>query len=74
MPTVINSLKLWPLAHVINFAFIPPAQRILYINVIAVCTWSAGLPNLLRLPHLTTRRSDGPHCCPCRQCRNRTVR
>lgn len=29
IPTVLNSLKLWPLAHAVNFAFIPPSQRIL---------------------------------------------
>ena len=28
--------KLWPLAHLVNFAFIPSSQRILYTNVIAV--------------------------------------
>ena len=38
LPTCLNSLKLWPLAHAINFAIIPPSQRILYVNVIAVST------------------------------------
>jgi protein Mpv17 len=26
----------WPLANLINFALIPPEQRILYVNVLAV--------------------------------------
>ena len=36
MPTCMASIKLWPAAHAINFAFIPSSQRILYINVISV--------------------------------------
>ena len=36
IPTCVNSLKLWPAAHAINFAFIPASQRILYVNIIAV--------------------------------------
>ena len=28
--------KLWIPAHAINFGFIPPSQRVLYVNVIAV--------------------------------------
>lgn len=36
LPTMRNSLKLWPLAHAVNFAFIPSQQRLLYINVISV--------------------------------------
>ncbi|PXF45402.1 Protein sym-1 [Gracilariopsis chorda] len=30
------SWKFWPLAHTINFAFIPTAQRLLYINTLQV--------------------------------------
>jgi protein Mpv17 len=35
-PTLLANWTVWPLAHVINFALVPPAQRILYINVINV--------------------------------------
>lgn len=33
---VTASWKVWPLVHVINFRFIPPQQRLLYINSIQV--------------------------------------
>lgn len=33
---VTASWKFWPLAHAINFAFVPTAQRILYINTLQV--------------------------------------
>lgn len=36
VPTCLASIKLWPIAHAINFAFIPSSQRLLYINVISV--------------------------------------
>mmetsp|Transcript_15182 Transcript_15182/g.32563 ORF Transcript_15182/g.32563 Transcript_15182/m.32563 type:complete len:195 (-) Transcript_15182:585-1169(-) len=35
-PTMKVNWTVWPLAHVINFRFIPSSQRILYINVIQV--------------------------------------
>lgn len=35
-PTLLANWTVWPLAHVINFALVPPAQRILYINVVNV--------------------------------------
>lgn len=35
-PTLLANWTVWPIAHVINFALVPPAQRILYINVINV--------------------------------------
>lgn len=34
--TNIAGWKLWPAAHVINFALVPPSQRILYANVVSV--------------------------------------
>eukprot|EP00884_Botryococcus_braunii_P006680 jgi/Botrbrau1/16012/Bobra.0353s0010.2 len=34
--TVATGWKLWPAAHIINFAFVPLRHRILYINVISV--------------------------------------
>lgn len=36
VPTLIAGWKLWPLAHFINFAFIPNQHRILYTNVVSV--------------------------------------
>lgn len=33
---VTASWKVWPLVHVINFRFIPPQQRLLYINTIQI--------------------------------------
>lgn len=35
--TLLANYALWPLAHIINFKFIPSAQRILYINCVQVC-------------------------------------
>jgi hypothetical protein len=32
----------WPLANLINFALIPPEQRILYVNVLAVGASESG--------------------------------
>lgn len=40
-PTLLANWTVWPLAHVINFALVPPAQRILYINVVNVSCWAA---------------------------------
>lgn len=36
---------LWPLAHLINFRFVPSKQRILYINCVQII-WSAYLSHL----------------------------
>ena len=36
MTQVTGSWKVWPVAHAINFAFIPTSQRLLYINSIQV--------------------------------------
>lgn len=38
--TLLAGYKLWPAAHVINFAFIPTEQRILYVSVVSVL-WTA---------------------------------
>lgn len=35
-PTMKVNWTVWPLAHVINFKFVPSSQRILYINTIQV--------------------------------------
>lgn len=35
-PTLFAGYAVWPIAHIINFRFIPTQQRVLYINVITV--------------------------------------
>lgn len=35
-PTLMANYVLWPAANLINFAFVPPSQRILYCNVVYV--------------------------------------
>lgn len=45
-PTMLANYMLWPLAHIINFAFVPSSQRILYINVVAVF-WTAIMSNIV---------------------------
>lgn len=44
---VTGSWKVWPLAHTINFRFVPSSQRVLYINTIQVRSSTA----LLYHPH-----------------------
>tara|TARA_B100000524_G_C23518447_1_gene323235 strand:+ start:51 stop:320 length:270 start_codon:yes stop_codon:yes gene_type:complete len=34
--SVSGSWRVWPLAHLINFRFIPSSQRVLYINTIQI--------------------------------------
>jgi len=41
--TMMQSYKLWPAAHIINFAFVPSDFRVLYINTIAVSSSSRRL-------------------------------
>ena len=36
LTSVTGSWKVWPLAHTINFRFIPSSQRVLYINTIQI--------------------------------------
>ena len=36
LTSVTGSWKVWPLAHTINFRFIPSNQRVLYINSIQI--------------------------------------
>ena len=35
-PTMVANWKLWPAAHIANFALVPNEHRILYINVVSV--------------------------------------
>lgn len=44
-PMLLANYALWPAAHLVNFRFVPPSQRILYINAIQVL-WSAYLSHL----------------------------
>lgn len=36
VPTLVASYKLWPVAHLVNFALVPPAYRVLYTNLVSV--------------------------------------
>ncbi|KAK9832036.1 hypothetical protein WJX81_000378 [Elliptochloris bilobata] len=45
VPMMIANYAVWPIAHIINFKFVPPQQRILYINCCQIA-WSAYLSNL----------------------------
>ena len=36
LTAVTGSWKVWPLAHTINFRFVPSSQRVLYINSIQI--------------------------------------
>ena len=36
LPMMLANFAVWPIAHLINFKFIPSQQRILYINCIQV--------------------------------------
>jgi hypothetical protein len=49
---VTASWKVWPLVHVINFRFIPPQQRLLYINSIQVRLASFACAACVRSPAL----------------------
>ncbi len=46
VPTMKANYVLWPMAHIINFAFVPPAQRILYCNAVGV-VWTVILSTIL---------------------------
>lgn len=35
-PTLLASYAVWPLAHLVNFRFVPNSQRVLYINAVNV--------------------------------------
>jgi hypothetical protein len=44
-PALIANYSLWPGAQALNFALVPPRQRILYVNVVAIF-WTAVLSHL----------------------------
>lgn len=45
IPTLKENYKFWPLAHIINFALVPPSLRILYVNCISV-VWAVLLSRM----------------------------
>jgi protein Mpv17 len=59
VPTLAANYMIWPLAHVVNFRFVPSEFRILYNNVVCIA-WLTGLSFLTHskinfmqlLPHL----------------------
>lgn len=48
-PTLMANYMLWPAANLINFAFVPPSQRILYCNVIYIF-WVSFLSTMANKP------------------------
>lgn len=42
VPTLLMHWRVWPVAQVFNFKFVAPPQRVLFINVVALC-WSSFL-------------------------------
>jgi protein Mpv17 len=44
-PALVANYALWPGAQAVNFALVPPRQRILYVNVVAIF-WTAVLSHL----------------------------
>lgn len=56
VPTLKANYLLWPLAHIINFALVPPSQRILYCNAVGLI-WTVILSTILNsraAPDVTT--------------------
>lgn len=49
VPTLVTSYKLWPAAHLVNFAMVPPHMRVLYINVVSV-VWAVMLSTIASKP------------------------
>lgn len=49
VPTVLAGYMLWPLAHIINFKFVRPQDRLLYINVVNLF-WSVYLVRAASTP------------------------
>lgn len=49
LPILAANFTLWPMAHLVNFKFVPPEQRILFNNVVAIVwttwlSWKCGGP------------------------------
>jgi hypothetical protein len=46
IPTMQLNYMVWPACHFVNFCFVPPSLRILYINAITV-VWGAVLSHVV---------------------------
>lgn len=42
LPTFASGSVFWPLANVLNFRFVPPTHRVLYVNAMGLL-WNAFL-------------------------------
>lgn len=42
-PTMALNYVLWPAANIVNFKYVPPEQRILYCNCVAVSVRRYGM-------------------------------
>ena len=42
VPIMLANFTVWPLAHLVNFRFVPPEQRILFNNIVAIA-WTTYL-------------------------------
>ncbi|EFJ49757.1 hypothetical protein VOLCADRAFT_89535 [Volvox carteri f. nagariensis] len=56
VPTLKANYLLWPIAHIINFAFVPPTQRILYCNAVGL-VWTVILSTILNSSTPSTSQS-----------------
>eukprot|EP00892_Ulva_mutabilis_P004054 jgi/Ulvmu1/201/UM001_0205.1 len=47
IPTILAGYALWPVAHIINFRFVPPQHRLLYVNLVNLVwtVWLSGMAN-----------------------------
>ena len=84
IPVLLTNYAVWPLAHIINFRFVPSSQRILYVNFCQVCSLCALLvcsssgnaaaqcehTKLLTLNLVACRSCGAPTCRPLRQSRD----
>ena len=55
--TWLLSWLLWPLAHVFNFAVLPPNQRVLFVNCVSV-VWNAVVSTLAQQQQQRYRRPE----------------
>jgi len=59
-PVMLANWTVWPLANAINFALIPPSQRILYVNVLAIA-WSAFMSHMANKPAASASTKHAHH-------------
>lgn len=46
LPTLKASYMIWPAVHLVNFRFVPPSQRILYMNVVSIL-WGSFMSHMV---------------------------